>query len=77
MTPKPCTELMAKYWAACRARGEKPRAVHALVAGPGAQQPAGYVITWGLHLPYVENRKAALGDGDKWTIEKIEPNPAT
>lgn len=73
MTARTPTELMRLYWDACRARGEKPKLVHGLVALAGAQQPLGYVIAWGVNRGYVENRKAALGDSDKWEIQEFRP----
>lgn len=70
---RPATELMRNYWAACRARGEKPRRVFGLVALKGAEQPAGYVLHWGLLRSYVESLQERRGDADKWEILEFEP----
>ena len=66
------TELMRMYWASCRARGDKPRKVYGLVSmGAPAQQPKGYVIGWGVTLPYVEMLQERHGAG--WEIQEFEP----
>lgn len=69
--PNPA-DLMRQYWARCRARGDKPRAVHALVTGPKSPAP-GALVAWGLLLSYVENRRDALPDGSSHEIQLIQP----
>lgn len=67
---------MRLYWSECAKRGEKPKVSHALVALAGATQPPGTVVAWGVNRGYVENRKAALPDADKWDIVEVRPNVA-
>lgn len=71
MSAHASADLMRQYWARCRARGEKPKPVHAVIAGAKSATP-GAIIAWGLNLAYVENRLAALPIGSGAEIQLVQ-----
>lgn len=53
--------LILNYWRNCEARGDKPRAVYAVVHGANSTQPVGYTAGWSISKRAAADMAAKTG----------------
>lgn len=62
--------LMMAYWKNVADRGDKPKAVYAIIS-TGGQQPVGYCMGWSINKADARRKMDALPGNNK--LVKVEP----